>query len=126
MYKPGMTQQNSQYSIMDIPQFNQSYDRPADSYRLPDDAVKEPMFSKDTAQAIQSGAQAGGMSGALVSGGVASGNPYALAGGLILSQIEAAQKAKAQAEAQRVADEKSRMANTQSMYEKMANQTYGV
>ena len=117
---------------MDIPQFSQSYDKTASSYELPD---KEPMFSKDTAQAIQSGAQAGGISGALTSGGISSmlgkggmagGGPYALAGGLILSQIEAAEKAKADAEKQRIRNEMDRRNNMQSTHASMANQKFGI
>jgi len=129
------------YNLINTPEFEHSFKGPKESYiggaPNTEDVSKaqKPMMFDDTARAAAYGAQSGGLSGALTSGGVASmlgaggmagGGPYAVAGGLILSQIEAAQKAKAQAEIQRVTDERNRMASAQSMYEKMANQTYEV
>jgi hypothetical protein len=123
--------QQKPYSLLDNQEFKTAYGTEEKS-SAPE--AEEPMFSKSTAQAAAQGAQFGGLSGALTAGGVSSlltsgaaaGGPYAIAGGLILSQIEANQKAKAAAEQERVQNEKNRMASMQSMYEKMANQSYNV
>lgn len=106
-------------------------DRPSQMASGVDDSIT----SKDVARSAMYGAQSGGVSGALTSGGImsilgpsgmAGGGPYALAGGLILSQIEAAQKAKAQQEAERIQNEKQRMADMGAQYRSMANQRYSV
>lgn len=81
--------------------------------------AQESLIDPSTIRASYGGMQAGGLSGALMSGGVSSlltsgaaaGGPYAIAGGLLLSELEAAQKAKAQQEAEKIANEKTRMAN---------------
>lgn len=86
------------------------------------DQTSEPLVSTSTAQAAARGAQSGGLSGALMSGGVnslltsgaAAGGPYAIAGGLLLSELEAAQKEKARVEAEKIQNEKDRMANMQN------------
>ena len=54
----------------------------------------------------------GGVSSLLTSG-AAAGGPYAIAGGLLLSELEAAQKEKARVEAEKIQNEKDRMANMQ-------------
>jgi hypothetical protein len=131
-YTPDLKKQDLQYnSIMDLPAFQQSYSKKPES----EPETKEPFLSPDVARATAYGAQSGGLSGALTSGGVTSmlgpagmsgGGPYAVAGGLILSQIEAAQKAKAAAEQEKIDNEKIRMAKTQAAYANMANQSFGV
>jgi hypothetical protein len=91
-------------------------------------------MSKSTIAAGVKGAQAGGLSGALMAGGVnslltsgaAAGGPYAIAGGLLLSELQAAQEAKAQAEAQRVENEKNRMANMQGQLNSMSKTVFKV
>lgn len=131
--------QQSDYSLLDNPQF-QSYfsgkDAGVESQSgLPQKAAtSQDLVSPSTARAAANGAQFGGASGALISGGVSSmltngagaGGPYALAGGLILSQIEAAQKAKAQQEAERVQNEKDTMEKTRQSYMNNANMRFGV
>lgn len=92
-------------------------------------------MSPDTARAAAIGAQSGGLSGALTSGGIASmlgsgglagGGPYALAGGLILSQIEAAQKAKAAQEQERIANEKGRRSQMLAQFNRNSNLDFNV
>lgn len=91
--------------------------------------------SADTRSAALQGAQAGGVSGALTSGGLTSmlgeggmsgAGPYALLGGLILGQIEKQNELKAQKELQRVADEKAKLANQQKLAMDMSRQVYNV
>jgi hypothetical protein len=73
-------------------------------------ASQESFLSPDVAKATAYGAQSGGLSGGLISGGTTSlltsgastGNVAAIGGGLILSQIEAAQQAKAQKEQEEI------------------------
>ena len=145
MYKPGMTQQKSQYSIMDNQQFQNIFDQDSDSYIGGGNKKSNisgyekidntPFMSADVARASVSGAQAGGVSGGLISGGLtaslaegglAGAGPYAVAGGFILSQLEAAQKAEADAEKQRIKNEMDRRDNMQKTYASMANQTFGI
>lgn len=130
-YSPDLKEQNLQYnSIMDLPSFRDSYKSTSPEQVKSED----PMFSKDVARATGYGAQSGGLSGALTSGGVtslltngaAAGGPYAIAGGLILSQIEAAQKAKAAAEQERIEGEKNRMEKTRQAYASNANMSFGI
>lgn len=79
-------------SIIDLMQSSKEYKEAPQS--------EEPSFQLDpeTRSAAMSGAGSGGVAGALTSGGLASmlgkggmsgGGPYALAGGLVLSQIQA-------------------------------------
>lgn len=93
------------------------------------------LMSDPVARATAQGAQAGGASGALISGGVTSmlgpagmsgGGPWAAAGGLILSQIEAAKAAKAREEQERVQNEKDRRNNMIGLYNNMAQTRFGV
>lgn len=123
----------NQYSLIDTPEFKTAYSGSGQQAQAPAEQ-KEQFMSNDVARATAYGAQSGGLSGALTSGGVtslltsgaAAGGPYAIAGGLILSQIEAAQKAKAAAEQERVEGEKNRMEKTRQAYASMANQSFGV
>lgn len=97
-------------------------------------SMEEPFISPQTAMAGVKGAQAGGLSGALMSGGISSlltsgaaaGGPYAIAGGLLLSELEAAQRAKAEQEAQEIANEKNRRANMQNVLQQNARTTFKV
>lgn len=127
------------YSLLDNPQFQTQFSGPGQQIQAqPAQQVtqqSDPLLSPDVARATAYGGQAGGLSGALTSGGVASvlgpagmagGGPYAIAGGLILSQIEAAQKAKAEAEKQKIQDEKDRQSKLSNVYARMANQQFGV
>lgn len=134
-----------QNSLVNNPQFRSAYSsggnpqgetsdfNQANNYGTQQPA-KEKMFDPATAQAAAYGAQSGGIAGALTSGGVTSllangastGNVAAIGGGLILSQIEAAQKAKAAAEQEHMANQKATMDKTRQAYASMANQRYGV
>lgn len=95
---------------------------------------EDPLISPSTAMAAAKGAQAGGLPGALMSGGInslltsgaAAGGPYAIAGGLLLSEFQAAQEDKARAEAERIANEKKRMANMQNVLQQNARTTFKV
>lgn len=132
----------AEYTLINTPQFQSTYGsvenpdklKAFQGGQLPDNVVKQPMLDQSTQQAAAYGGQAGGISGALIAGGTSSllnngaaaGGPYAIAGGLLLSQIEAAQKAKAEKEQQRVANENARMDATRNAYINMANQTYRV
>ena len=97
-------------------------------------SIEDPFISPQTAMAGVKGAQAGGLSGALMSGGISSlltsgaaaGGPYAIAGGLLLSELEAAQRAKAEQEAQEIANEKNRRANMQNILQQNARTTFKV
>lgn len=93
----------------------------------------------DITRAAMSGAQSGGLSGALTSGGVSAMlgaenmeaamggmGPYAIAGGLVLSQIEAAQKAKAAQEQERIANEKGRRGQMLAQFNRNANLDFNV
>jgi len=133
-YIPQLGQQaQSQYSLIDLPQFQTSYSQTSPQEAAAP-AAQDPAISPAVAKSAAYGAQSGGLSGALTSAGTtslltsgaAAGGPYAIAGGLILSQIEAAQKAKAAHEQEQIENEKSRMAKTQQAYASMANQRYGV
>ena len=94
----------------------------------------DPLFSQSTAQAAARGAQSGGLSGALMSGGVnslltsgaAAGGPYAIAGGLLLSELQAAQEAKARQEAEMIANEKARNQNMQNQLNQNARTVFRV
>lgn len=94
----------------------------------------DPLFSQSTAQAAARGAQSGGLSGALISGGVnsmltsgmAAGGPYAIAGGLLLSELQAAQEAKARQEAEMIANEKARNQNMQNQLNQNARTVFRV
>lgn len=105
------------YSLLDDMEFKSSFD----NYQAPAQVPQESFISPSTAQAAARGAQSGGLSGALMAGGVSSlltsgaaaGGPYAIAGGLLLSELEAAQKEKARVEAEKIQNEKDRMANMQ-------------
>lgn len=112
------------YSLFDDESFNTAWSnaplRDKNQSELP---IKEDqLISPSTASAGIKGAQAGGLSGALMAGGVnslltsgaAAGGPFAIAGGLLLSELQAAQEAKALAEAQKIENEKNRMANMQN------------
>lgn len=96
--------------------------------------AEEPLISPSTAMAGAKGAQAGGLSGALMAGGInslftsgaAAGGPYAIAGGLLLSELEAAQRAKAEQEAQEIANEKNRRASMQNVLQQNARTTFKV
>lgn len=122
----------NQYSLLDVPEFKSSYQGSPSSYIQ--QPQQESMMDPSTARAAAYGAQNGGISGALTAGGVSSllsngasaGGPYAIAGGLILSQIEAAQKAKQAQEDERVANEKNRMNKMQQAYANNANLRFGI
>ena len=83
-------------------------------------------MSPGTAQATTQGLQSGGLSGALMSGGMAAGNPYAIAGGLVLSEIEAKQKAKAAKEQEDIANEKQRRSNIMNLLQSNSKTRFGI
>lgn len=95
----------------------------------------QPLVSKDTRDAALAGGRSGGLSGALMGGGVSSmlgegglaaGGPYALAGGLILSQIEAKQAEDAQKQAQYEQDIRSQKDDLLGLARERARQVYKV
>lgn len=122
----------NKYSLIDSPEFQTAYSNYRPNQMA--DVKNEPFMSPEVARSAAYGAQSGGLSGALISGGTtslltsgaAAGGPYAIAGGLILSQIEAAQKAKAEQEAQKIQAEKEKQAKMMNVYAKMANQKFGI
>jgi len=119
-----MNYMGGQYSLLNDPKFQTAYSGPGvQQAAVVSDAPEEEnlLGDKGTRQAAAAGMRSGGLSGALMSAGMASGNPYAIGGGLILSQIEQAQKAKAQAEQERIENEKNRRDNMQKQYASMAN-----
>lgn len=119
--------------LSDVPQFSTSYDyvNPQTAAVAPE---QEPLMSKDTARAAAYGAQSGGLSGALMAGGInsmltsgmAAGGPYALAGGAVLSMIEAQQRKKAEKEAAEAAQAKQIKDDTVNQYNIMAKTNFGV
>ena len=93
------------------------------------------LLNPETANSVNSGMRSGGASGALVSGGLSSmlgsggmsaGGPYALAAGLVLSQIEARQKEDAEAQAQYEKDTKEQQGNLMSLASRRAQNVYKV
>lgn len=118
------------YSLLDDMEFKSSFD----NYQAPTQITQEPFISPGTAQSAARGAQSGGLSGALMAGGVnslltsgaAAGGPYAIAGGLLLSELEAAQKEKARVEAEKIQNEKDRMANMQSQLNNQSRTVFRV
>lgn len=117
-----------QYSLLNDPQFETAYSGIKASNMVDKAPVQEESIlgDKDTRQAAAAGMRSGGLSGALLSGGIASGNPYAIGGGLILSQIEEAQKAKAAQEQERIENEKARMVAMKTQYNNMANMSFKI
>lgn len=121
----------SSYSLLDDNEFKSSFSNPQQVQPTDQD---DPMLSQSTAQAAARGAQSGGLSGALMSGGVSSlltsgaaaGGPYAIAGGLLLSELQAAQEAKARQEAEMIANEKARNTNIQNQLNQNARSTFRV
>lgn len=119
------------YSLIDLPEFKTAY-----SGQQQTQAPKEELpFTPEVARATAQGAQHGGISGALISGGAAASlapgglagaGPYAVAGGLILSQIEAAQKAKMEQEQEKIQQEKNRQAKLANVYQGMGKMRFGV
>lgn len=118
----------SSYSLFDDEDFKTAFSGGGQgSQRSPAEAP-EPWISKNTQAAMASGGKSGGLSGALMSGGVSSmlgaesmgaamagGGPYAIAGGLLLSELQAAQEAKARQEAEQISNEKQRRSDMQNM-----------
>ena len=119
---------NSQYGIQMAPSQGQSQGQQS-----------EPWIKPETAQAAYSGMQSGGLSGALMGGGtqamlgaesmgaaMAGGGPWAIAGGLLLSELEAAQKAKAQREAEEIANEKNKRTNMTNLLQNNSKTKFSV
>jgi hypothetical protein len=110
------------YSLLDDMEFRTAFSGQPQTQQQAS-AQQEGLLSPSTAQAAARGAQSGGLSGALISGGVnsmltsgmAAGGPYAIAGGLLLSELQAAQEAKARQEAEMIANEKQRRSDMQNM-----------
>lgn len=125
---------SDKYSLLGDMQFQNAFAPKQELATAPQAAAEEPFLSNSTAMAGVKGAQAGGLSGALMSGGISSlltsgaaaGGPYAIAGGLLLSELEAAQRAKAEQEAQEIANEKNRRANMQNVLQQNARTTFKV
>lgn len=121
------------YSLLDDMEFRTAFSGQPQTQQQAS-AQQEGLLSPSTAQAAARGAQSGGLSGALMSGGISSlltsgaaaGGPYAIAGGLLLSELEAAQRAKAEQEAQEIANEKNRRSNMQNVLQQNARTTFKV
>ena len=120
------------YSLLDDMEFRTAFSGQPQAQSQP--AQQEGLLSPSTAQAAARGAQSGGLSGALMSGGVnsmltsgmAAGGPYAIAGGLLLSELQAAQEAKARQEAEMIANEKARNQNMQNQLNQNARTVFRV
>lgn len=107
--------------------------------RQPQEAqAQEQLMRPDTQKATAAGMQSGGVSGALMAGGVqsmigsgsmsaamAGMGPYAIGAGLLLSELEASKNAKAAQEQERIANEKNRQNRMQSAFSSMANSKFG-
>ena len=113
----------NKYSLLKEMQHNTQY-----SNVTPQQAIEDaqPMFDKDTSKAMASGMQSGGVSGALMSGGIMTSNPFMIGGGLLLSELEAQKKAEAEAERQNIENEKNRRKNIQSVLGQMSTTKFGV
>lgn len=120
------------YSLLDDMEFRTAFGgQPKQQMQA---ETQEQLISPSTAQAAARGAQSGGLSGALMSGGVnsmltsgmAAGGPYAIAGGLLLSELQAAQEAKARQEAEMIANEKARNQNMQNQLNQNARTVFKV
>ena len=125
------------YSLLDDMEFKTSFGKPME--QLAPQAQQESFISPGTAQAAARGAQGGGLSGALMSGGTAAmlgaesgsaamagGGPWAIAGGLLLSELQAAQEAKARQEAEMIANEKNKNQNMQNQLNQSARTVFRV
>lgn len=126
------------YSLLDDMEFRTAFSGQPQAQQQAS-AQQEGLLSPSTAQAAARGAQSGGLSGALMSGGVSSmlgaesmgaamagGGPYAIAGGLLLSELQAAQEAKARQEAEMIANEKARNQNMQNQLNQNARTVFRV
>ena len=121
------------YSLLDDMEFRTAFSGQPQTQQQAS-AQQEGLLSPSTAQAAARGAQSGGLSGALMSGGISSlltsgaaaGGPYAIAGGLLLSELEAAQEAKARQEAEMIANEKARNQNMQNQLNQNARTVFRV
>lgn len=121
------------YSLLDDMEFRTAFSGQPQTQQQAS-AQQEGLLSPSTAQAAARGAQSGGLSGALMSGGVnsmltsgmAAGGPYAIAGGLLLSELQAAQEAKARQEAEMIANEKARNQNMQNQLNQNARTVFRV
>jgi hypothetical protein len=121
------------YSLLDDMEFRTAFSGQPQTQQQAS-AQQEGLLSPSTAQAAARGAQSGGLSGALISGGVnsmltsgmAAGGPYAIAGGLLLSELQAAQEAKARQEAEMIANEKARNQNMQNQLNQNARTVFRV
>lgn len=121
------------YSLLGDKQFQTAFSNPQKQMQVSQDST-DPWINKNTASAAAQGAQSGGLSGMLMSGGVnslltsgaAAGGPYAIAGGLLLSELQAAQEAKARQEAEMIANEKQRNSNMQGQLNQNARSTFRV
>lgn len=121
------------YSLLDDMEFRTAFSGQPQAQQQAS-AQQEGLLSPSTAQAAARGAQSGGLSGALMSGGVnsmltsgmAAGGPYAIAGGLLLSELQAAQEAKARQEAEMIANEKARNQNMQNQLNQNARTVFKV
>lgn len=117
----------NKYSLLkEIQGLETSYGKSPQMAQAQQAAESAPMFDKQTTQSMASGMQSGGVSGALMSGGVMSGNPYMIGGGLILSELEAKKKAEAEAERQNIENEKNRRSSIQNVLTQMSNSKFGI
>lgn len=117
----------NKYSLLkEIQGIETSYGKNPNIAQTQQVAESSPMFDKQTTQSMASGMQSGGVSGALMSGGVMSGNPYMIGGGLILSELEAKKKAEAEAERQNIENEKNRRSSIQNVLTQMSNSKFGI
>lgn len=117
----------NKYSLLkEIQGLETSYGKDPKMAQTQQVAESSPMFDKQTTQSMASGMQSGGVSGALMSGGVMSGNPYMIGGGLILSELEAKKKAEAEAERQNIENEKNRRSSIQNVLTQMSNSKFGI
>ena len=117
----------NKYSLLkEIQGLETSYGKSPQMAQAQQAAESAPMFDKQTTQSMASGMQSGGVSGALMSGGVMSSNPYMIAGGLVLSELEAKKKAEAEAERQNIENEKNRRSSIQNVLTQMSNSKFGI
>ncbi len=117
----------NKYSLLkEIQGLETSYGKSPQMAQTQQVAESAPMFDKQTTQSMASGMQSGGVSGALMSGGVMSSNPYMIAGGLVLSELEAKKKAEAEAERQNIENEKNRRSSIQNVLTQMSSSKFGI
>jgi hypothetical protein len=137
---PSIFERKDKFSFLNDPafKFQSSMAPPAPSSAIPQRSAPAQSgmnYNDDVYRAAAQGAGAGGVSGALISGGLTAAlkpggmsgaGPWAAGGGLILSQIEAAKAAKARQEQERVENEKSRRGNMMNLYNNMSSTNFRI